>query len=514
MSKLFIAGVIWNIRTSYASSCSELDRLLDLGAGSYAENEYCHALFWEHERGRGPVCTNSIVSPIACPGGLPVQVSEAEGILRSRRSSETQTTIQPVAIVEPAGSTSQVANIPKDEELKVRGNALGSVGASATLLPRLAGIPISARSVNPKDCVMVTPRREARMSETQTTTQFAPSVEVVESTLPIETIPKDNQSRGSVSTFLPRLAGIPISSGWLKPDGPVELEPMITARRDVIDILVLGDVGEFVPDLEDTVLVAQAKMSSFVDSAVLLGDNFFSTGIPNDVNDIQFKDVFVKRITAHFPKTTFHALLGNNDWDGNVDAQLEYTSINPQWQMPYYYYRRRYVSSDGSVNACIWFLDTTNFRTPQIVWLRSSLSDPSCMWKIVAGHHPIYDHGTYMDNKLLERSLRPLLDESGVHMYIAGHDHTSMVLYRPEISPVRFLINGRASAGHVIERMPRIVDGKVVAEFSKLDPPHFDNPIEHAFVQITFTASHLTYTFHSADRGPEEPPLYIGTIEI
>jgi tartrate-resistant acid phosphatase type 5 len=296
------------------------------------------------------------------------------------------------------------------------------------------------------------------------------------------------------------------SGEWVRPSGPVDLEPFVKEASPNVDLLIFGDIGYANDMLTSVARTARRKLGSVVDAAILLGDNFYPVGIRTDVRDPQFTDVFENIVTRELPHIDFHAILGNHDWMGNADAQLEYSSIHPQWIMPYYHYRRRFISADGT-NTCVWFLNTEHavpkrgrFDPGQLEWLAATLQDPSCDWKVVVGHHPIYDAGEYRDTKWFIDVIRPMLEKNGVSVYISGHEHQSQVLHNPNISSVHYLISGCTAerrSGQKQPSHPMLV---------------WQDTATLAFVQLSVSRDQLVYRFHKGAGDPTAEPLYEGVI--
>lgn len=267
--------------------------------------------------------------------------------------------------------------------------------------------------------------------------------------------------------------------------------------------VVLGDVGHASSALKATAAMVRNKISSHVHvtAALLLGDNFYPRGIESGVTDPQFTNVF-ENIIAPSLNAPFHVLLGNHDWMGDIRAQIEYSRINPKWNLPSEFYFQRFQSDIFS--TCVWFLDTEHFSSAkeQINWLSNSLAaeSPSCTWKIVGGHHPIFDVGEYRDTSKLVESLLPILESFKVNLYLSGHEHQSQVMFNPALSSVTFLVCGITSERRSNKRKP--------------EHPYFvwSNTNELAFVELIATPQQLVYNFHSSLGDQDAPPMYTGRI--
>jgi tartrate-resistant acid phosphatase type 5 len=73
-----------------------------------------------------------------------------------------------------------------------------------------------------------------------------------------------------------------------------------------------------------------------IDFYVLLGDNFYPSGVEN-VMDRQWQEIYKDLFPTSIPS---FAILGNHDYILNPHAQILYSHIQPAWKMPYYYYSK------------------------------------------------------------------------------------------------------------------------------------------------------------------------------
>src|SRR6185436_4051945 len=107
----------------------------------------------------------------------------------------------------------------------------------------------------------------------------------------------------------------------------------------------------------------------------------------------------------------WYVALGNHDYDGNPQAQVDYSQISRRWRLPARYYAFREKVADG-VDAEFFVLDTSPFitesggepqahdvphtdTTAQRKWLDSALTASTAKWKFIVGHHPVYGHRLY-----------------------------------------------------------------------------------------------------------------------
>jgi acid phosphatase len=279
-------------------------------------------------------------------------------------------------------------------------------------------------------------------------------------------------------------------------------QPHFILADSQMRFVALGDVGYANEELRTTAEMLRKKMSQ-VSAAFLLGDNFYPRGISKEAGlaDPQFSGVF-ENILAPSLDAPFYVVLGNHDFMGDAEAQVEYSRHNPKWILPGFYHFKRFQASDFA--TCVWFLDTEHFsqRNGQDEWLIASLTSegPSCKWKIVIGHHPIFDVGEYDDDAELIASLLPILNSFNVNLYISGHEHQSQVMYNPIVSPVTFIVSG--------------ITQEIRSKIQKPDHPLFvwSDPKKLAFLELVITSENLVYSFHRSAGGRAAPPLYTGTL--
>ena len=75
---------------------------------------------------------------------------------------------------------------------------------------------------------------------------------------------------------------------------------------------------------------AEANNTDFI---LVLGDNFYPTGV-KDVNDPHWKISFEDVYTASSLQIPWFVTLGNHDYGGNVQAQIDYSALSSRWNLP------------------------------------------------------------------------------------------------------------------------------------------------------------------------------------
>jgi len=217
------------------------------------------------------------------------------------------------------------------------------------------------------------------------------------------------------------------------PPAPFSLK----AETERVRLLAFGDFGVGAGSQKQTAsAMLDFHRTSPFDFAITLGDNFYSDGMasPSDPRWKTFWDDLYDPLGIRF-----YAVLGNHDWRLNDSpaAEILYSQRSPSWRMPSPYY----TFTAGPIQ--FFALDTNEISEAQSLWLDDELAKSAARWKIVYGHHPIYNVGEHRDDKRMIQRLLPLL-KGRVDIYLAGHDH-NMQHIKPE-SGVHFFISGGGGA--------------------------------------------------------------------
>ncbi len=151
------------------------------------------------------------------------------------------------------------------------------------------------------------------------------------------------------------------------------------------------------------------------DFALTLGDNIYNNGV-RSVTSSLFQSHFEKPYAdLNMP---FYMVLGNHDYRGNIQAQLDYTHRSKKWRMPakYYTFRKGPVTFLG--------LDTNipgNAR--QNAFVKSVVEQHDTPWLLAFGHHPRKTYSAYKNTQ--SRALKQLIDHTcgEAQFYLSGHEH-------------------------------------------------------------------------------------------
>ncbi len=213
------------------------------------------------------------------------------------------------------------------------------------------------------------------------------------------------------------------------------------AFTGALNFAVIGDWGR--RGRPDQMAVAQemglACAQASAAFVISVGDNFYEDGVYS-ITDPHWHQSFEGTYTSPSLQVPWYVALGNHDYRGSVQAQLDYAKTSPRWKMPARYWRQE-MAVDTATKAEFFFIDTTPMMheykhdphmtaaltqdvPAQMAWLDHALASSTAPWKLVIGHHPIYSAGLGHGNEQdLIENLLPMLQKHGVQAYFCGHDH-------------------------------------------------------------------------------------------
>lgn len=228
--------------------------------------------------------------------------------------------------------------------------------------------------------------------------------------------------------------------------------PELQLLDDSLNFIVMGDFGRNGQYFQKEVAEQMGKAAMTLESefTVVVGDNFYPNGVQS-TTDHQWISSFENIYTNHGLYENWYVALGNHDYRGNIQAQIDYSKISRRWKMPSNYYSKTFELEDGN-KVLMVVMDTNPFidsyykkgsdmyeniiaqdTIAQKKWLAETLntSDKSIKWKIVVGHHPLYSGGKRKesaDTKSFENKFADLFDQYKVDAYLCGHEHDLQVI--------------------------------------------------------------------------------------
>lgn len=240
---------------------------------------------------------------------------------------------------------------------------------------------------------------------------------------------------------------------------------------DAYHFYVIGDWGRQGDYNQKVLADKMAELTNQIEPEFIIstGDNFYPNGV-GSVNDrlwiTSFEDIY-RHTNLH---CDWYVVLGNHDYRGNSQAQLDYSKISRRWKIPERYYSFTKEISDDN-KADFIFIDTSPFirdyhenygkygiknqdTTKQYNWIKNSLAKSKNKWKFVIGHHSIYTGGKRQPGQpeLIEK-LVPMFEKNNVDAYICGHEHDLQVI-RPEKQKVAYFVSGAGSEVRPTGSMP------------------------------------------------------------
>lgn len=232
---------------------------------------------------------------------------------------------------------------------------------------------------------------------------------------------------------------------------------------DAFVFFVIGDWGRNGESMQSDVAASMKKCAEIADPEFIIstGDNFYTYGVAS-IDDPQWMNSFENVYKSNALQIDWHPVLGNHDYRGNTQAQIDYTKKSRRWVMPAPYYTFS-KETDDEQKIRFMFIDTNPYvkkyrksmmdypdlakqdTLKQWQWMDSVFAASTQAkeeWKFVIGHHPVYSsnpkHG---DTKELFGTLKPRLETNKVQAYFCGHDH-DLQHQKPQGSVVDYILSG------------------------------------------------------------------------
>jgi tartrate-resistant acid phosphatase type 5 len=209
-----------------------------------------------------------------------------------------------------------------------------------------------------------------------------------------------------------------------------------------LNFMIVSDWGWNGEGHQQEVADQMAKTADSINAKFIAtcGDNFQISGVAS-VHDPLWMANFENVYKGNSLQVEWYPVLGNHDYKGNTQAEIDYSKISRRWRLTDHYYTIVKKVND-SVSLRLIFLDTpplveeyrnkpaeypdavTQEKTKQIKWLEDVLKNSKETWILAFGHHPVYSasqkHGNTPE---MISDIKPLFEKYNVQAYFCGHDH-------------------------------------------------------------------------------------------
>lgn len=223
-------------------------------------------------------------------------------------------------------------------------------------------------------------------------------------------------------------------------------------------VLLIGDWGgdsdsSPITSTETAVIKGMVKTKTEKNSqmVLLLGDNFYSSGVSSSTAATRFKSGFENAFSdAAWDQMPFYALCGNHDHRGSTSEQTQYTGKGSgRWNMPSLNYNIDRTLPDGKTLRIVMFdsvelvgqnyfdeggaqveeppPNETQFgdASANWAWIEDQLKSWDGDYLFTAAHYPVHSgcsHGSVLRGK----SHDTYMTTYNVNGHLAGHDHCLM----------------------------------------------------------------------------------------
>lgn len=245
----------------------------------------------------------------------------------------------------------------------------------------------------------------------------------------------------------------------------------LSVPEESLNFLVIGDWGRNGHYQQKTVadMMDVAMWQLDAEFIATTGDNFYSNGVAS-VNDPYWQSSFEDIYHGPHLFENWYPTLGNHDYRGNWQAQIDYSNQSRRWEFPNNYYAKNFVLA-GQEELLILFIDTSPLNpgyknvakyaesqkqdgAKQLAWIEQKLVSSNAKWKIIVGHHPLYSSGKrYGKTADIRGVLEPIFEKNKVDAYFAGHEH-DLQHNQPKDTTVQYFVSGAGSELRKVAQRP------------------------------------------------------------
>lgn len=205
-----------------------------------------------------------------------------------------------------------------------------------------------------------------------------------------------------------------------KAPSPIPIESA-AQQKPSLRFFTFGDWGTGTQSQIDVAAALGSEcQSKGCDFGLLLGDNFYPAGV-SSITDQQWQSKF----EDIYPDLDlpFYVVLGNHDYDGNEQAEIDYSQTQNRWKLPARAYSIAFPAGASQALLEIFVIDSNAFDANAASALQQALANSTATWKVLALHHPIYSNGLHGDDSAGINSLLLPVICQGIDIVLSGHDH-------------------------------------------------------------------------------------------
>lgn len=239
------------------------------------------------------------------------------------------------------------------------------------------------------------------------------------------------------------------------------------------NFIVANDMGQRGESQQQNIadLMGEVAATGKIRLIAVAGDPINDDGVKSIADNewnLKFENIYTAASLQEIP---WYVISGNHEYNGNVQAILDYSTVSKRWNAPARYFSLEQAIDPTGQKCLLVFIDTTplieNCRTDdqysdagqqdmdaQLQWIEQTLASSDARWKIVIGHHPVYadTEKNISERTDMQARVVPMLEKYNVALYICGHIHNFQHI-QPQGSKVHYVVNSAASQSRSVKPM-------------------------------------------------------------
>jgi len=257
-------------------------------------------------------------------------------------------------------------------------------------------------------------------------------------------------------------------------------------HNESFTFIVASDMGRHGKSEQQNIAEIMGRFAeqNKVDFMVVAGDPIHDDGVKNIDDDewkLKIENVYTTQSLHAIP---WYVVSGNHEYEGSVQAILDYSNVSERWNAPARYFSMEQLIGASGQKALLVFIDTPplidKYRNDrkysdageqnmerQLQWIEETLASSNARWKIVIGHHPVYADTKKEANERtdMQERLNPILVKNDADIYICGHIHNFQHI-QPQGSKIHYVVNSSASQSRPLEKNQEMLFGNPDPGFS------------------------------------------------